>query len=137
MKKILSVLFAVIFVFCGCTSSYAVKNRALVLAAENLDRELLASATQNFVDLEQQKIFADFMKKNSRVDVSNVDVKGDEATAQLTVKTPAKTIYAVLGTISGKDWQAKVDASMETRHYSLSLKKTNDSWKITDQKEVR
>lgn len=137
MKITLFVLSAILFAFCGCTSSYTVKNRALVLAAENLDTELQALAKQSFVDIEQQKDTANFMKKNSRVDISNVDVKGDEATAELVVKTPAKKVYAELVAISGKDWQAKVDSSMEIKRYSLNLKKIGGTWKIVDQKEIK
>lgn len=141
MKNIILVSYLVLGLYTGlslsaCTSSYAVKNRALVLSAEKLDNELLASAKEHFVDVTQQKDVADFMKKNSRIDITNVEVKGDTATAELAVKSPAKKIYAELATISGKDWQSKVDSAMETKHYQVTLKKSGGSWVIGDQKEI-
>jgi hypothetical protein len=120
----------------ACTSPFTVKNRALVLSAEKFDNEAHVVAKENFADLEQQKVFADFIKKNSRLDVENVKLDGDNATAELVIKTPAKRVIPELKTISVKEWQSKAAAAMETRYYSLTLKKENDSWAIVEQKEM-
>lgn len=133
--KSLSTTFLILFLL-ACTSTYTVKNRALFLSAEKFDNEVLALSKENFVDLEQQKVFADFVKKNSRIEIDQVEVKGDEATANLRIHTISKSIYPEFKTVSGKDWKAKADAAMEYRNYSLTLKKSNDSWQIVDQKEI-
>jgi hypothetical protein len=133
--KTLFIPFLMMFFISACTQTFTVKNRALVLSAERFDDEVQHVSKENFVDIEQQKVFADFIKKNSRIDVSDVEVKDKEATAQLKIRTISKSIFPELKTISGKDWQAKVDANMEERSYSLVLKKSGDSWQISEQKE--
>jgi hypothetical protein len=134
-NKTLLVLF-LSFLFTACLSTFVVKNRATVLSAEKFDNEVIAASKDNFVDLEQQKVFADFIKKNSRMVIDNVEVKDDTATADLTIISPARILYAEFKTISGKEWQAKADANMESRSFRLNLKKTNDSWQIVDQTET-
>jgi hypothetical protein len=135
--KLKSLLLAFgILTLIACTTSFAVKNRALVLSAEKFDNEVLAIAKDSYVDLEQQKVFADFIKKYSRIDVNDVDIKGDDATAEMVIHTPARSIYPELKTISGKDWKAKADTAMENRTYALTLKNVKGSWEIVDQKEL-
>ncbi|WP_413288996.1 hypothetical protein [Bdellovibrio sp. HCB337] len=134
--KYFVLLFAVLFVgLTGCTK-YAIKNRALVLAVEKYDSEVQDTAKAQFVDKEQQKVFVDFAKLNTKLDVESIDIKSDtEATAQLKITTFPKTLVPELAGISGKDWKSKVDAAMETKSYTLKLQKADGSWKLIEQTE--
>jgi hypothetical protein len=120
----------------ACTSNFVVRNQAVVLSAEKFDNEVIALSKENYTEAEQQKMFADFIKKNSRVEIDKIEVNGNDATAELTIRTPSRALYPELKTLPGKEWATKVDTSMENRRYSLTLKKTGDSWGIVDQKEL-
>jgi len=135
--KIISALppFLMLFTL-ACTSSYGLKNKATLMSAEKFDKEVIALSKDQYPDPEQQKVFADFIKKNSRIEVSNVEIKDETATADLAIWTPKQSVYPELKVVSGKVWKAKIDANMETRKYTLSLKKINKSWEITEQKAV-
>ena len=122
--------------FTGCTKM-GVKNRALVMSAESFDNEAQLAAKATFVDQEQQKTFADFIKINTQIDVDNVELQGDnDATARLTIVTFSKSVYPELVAISGKDWKAKIAEKMETKHYNLKLKKTDGAWGIVEKTEA-
>jgi hypothetical protein len=119
----------------GCTK-FAVKNKATVLSAESFDNELIRQSKDQYPDPEQQKMFSDYIKKNSRLEVSNVDIKDDTATADLSILTPKTSVFPEMKGVSGREWQAKIDANMETRKYKLNLKRIKDSWEILEQKPV-
>jgi hypothetical protein len=137
MKKIiLALLLGFTFAFSGCTKQ-SIKNRALFLSAEKFDNEAQIAGKENFVDLEQQKIFSEFIKVNTRIDVDKVELQNeDEATARLVIESFPKKLYASLQTISGKEWKEKLKVGRESNTYSLKLKKIKGSWEIIDQKEI-
>lgn len=137
MKKIITLIsLGFLLVLSGCTQQ-SLKNRALFLSAEKFDNETQAAGKENFVDAEQQKVFSDFIKKNTRIDVSNVELQNEnEATARLEIETLSKSQYATLKTISGKEWKEKVKSAKDKKTYILKLKKSNGNWEITEQKEV-
>lgn len=111
-----------------------VKNRALALSIEKFDAETKTAAEANFVDKEQQKVFSDFVRKNTKMQVDDVELQGDSAaTAKLTIRTFSPTLYPELKTISGKDWKSRAEAAMETKSYTLKLAKDGDTWKISEQ----
>lgn len=114
-----------------------VKNRALSQSIEKFDSEAESASKATFVDQEQQKTFKDFIKVNTKIDVDNVELQGDnDATARLTIQTFSKSIYPELVTISGKGWKAKIATAMETKRYDLKLQKVDGMWKITEQKDA-
>lgn len=137
MKKIITLIsLSFVLAIAGCTKQ-GIKNRALLLSVEKFDAEAQADGRANFVDQEQQKVFAEFIKKNTKIEVDNVEMQGDDsATARLTIQTFSKSVYPDLKTISGKDWAAKIATVKETRNYNLKLQKVNSVWKITDQTEI-
>jgi len=137
MKKLITfVSIGFLLAFTGCTKM-GIKNRALLNSVEKFDEEAKAAAKLTFVDQEQQKTFADFIKVNTKIDVDNVEMQGDnDATARLTVQTFSKSIYPELAKISGKDWKAKIETAKEVRTYSLKLQKLDGKWQITEQKEA-
>lgn len=113
-----------------------VKNRALALSIEKFDAETQTAAQANFVDKEQQKVFAEFVRKNTKMQIDDVELQGDNAaTAKLTIRTFSPTLYPELKTISGKDWKPKAEAAMESKIYNLKLAKDGDTWKIGEQTE--
>lgn len=120
----------------GCLSNYAVKNKALVLSVEKFDNAVIAHSKSLYPDPEQQKVFSDFIKKNSEIDVRNVEIKDDDATADLEIKTPKESVYAELKGVSGREWKSKIDSNMEVRKFKLTLKNLKKSWEITDQQSV-
>lgn len=138
MKKLITLIsIGFLLAFTGCTKM-GVKNRALVMSAEAFDNEAQSAAKSTFVDQEQQKTFADFIKLNTKIDVSDVELQGDDdATAKLTIVTFSKSVYPELVTISGKDWKAKIAEKMETKHYKLKLKKTDGAWSIVEKTEIQ
>ncbi len=138
MKKLIALIsMGFLLAFTGCTKM-GVKNRALVMSAEAFDNEAQSAAKTTFADQEQQKIFADFIKLNTQIDVSDVELQGDnDATAKLTVVTFSKSVYPELVAISGKDWKAKIAEKMETKHYNLKLKKTGGTWGIVEKTEIQ
>ncbi len=108
----------------------------MALSAEKFDNEASIAGKENFIDQEQQKVFADFIKANTRIDIDSVELQDDNAaTARLVIETLPKSLYAELKTISGKEWKDKAKAAKEVKSYSLKLKKTNGAWEIIDQKE--
>lgn len=134
--KYFLLLFVSLFVGVTACTKQALKNRALVLAVEKFDNEAQDTAKAHFVDKEQQKVFTDFTKMNTKMEVDSIDIKSDtEATAQLSVKTFSKTIIPELTAMSGKDWKSKVEANMETKKYTLKLQKVDNSWKLIEQTE--
>jgi hypothetical protein len=137
MKKLITLIsIGFLLAFTGCTKQ-GVKNRALVMSVENFDNDAQLAAKATFVDQEQQKAFADFIKMNTKIDVDNVEMQSDdEATARLTIVTFSKSVYPELVTISGKDWKTKIADKMETKHYNLKLKKADNAWKITEKTEA-
>lgn len=137
MKKIITLLsIGFLLAFTGCTKQ-GIKNKALVMSVEAFDSEAQTAGKENFIDADQQKIFAEFIKKHTQIDVDNVETQGDsEATARLLIKTFSKSIYPELKTISGKDWAAKVSENMETKKYNLKLKKVDGVWKIVERAEA-
>lgn len=137
MKKLITLIsIGFLLVFVGCTKQ-GVKNRALAMSIEKFDNEAQVASKATFVDQEQQKMFADFIKLNTQIDVDNVELQGDnDATARLTIKTFSKSIYPELQAISGKDWKAKIATAMETKTYNLKLQKIDNAWKIVEQTEV-
>jgi len=141
MKTNTSKLFSLIFVclflaFTGCTKQ-GVKNKALVLSVIQFDEEAQGIAKNNFGDPEMQKVFSDFTKQNTKIDVDNVELQGDnDATARLTIETFPLILVEQLKTISGKDWKAKVEGAKEVKKYNLKLKKIDDVWKITEKVEI-
>lgn len=137
MKKLITLVsIGFLLAFTGCTKQ-GIKNRALLVSVEKFDADAQTAAKATFVDQEQQKTFADFIKLNTKIDVDNVEMQGDEAaTARLTVQTFSKSIYPELVTISGKDWKAKIATAMETKRYNLKLQKIDGTWKVTDQQEI-
>jgi anionic cell wall polymer biosynthesis LytR-Cps2A-Psr (LCP) family protein len=131
MKKLILLLLPALFVSLSCTSGYTVKNKARVLSAEKFDNEVQARAKENFVDATEQKVFADFLKKNSRIEINSFELKGDnEAVGELTVQTFPRTLDPELKKVSGKEWQTKVQAALEKKSYPFTMKKT-DVWTIT------
>lgn len=137
MKKLITLIsLSFLIAFTGCTKM-GIKNRALSVSIEKFDTDAQTAAKTVFVDQEQQKLFADVIKKNTQIDVDNVEMQGDtEATARLIISTFSKSIYPELGTISGKDWQAKIDSAKEVKTYNLKLQKLDGKWQITEQKEA-
>jgi hypothetical protein len=138
MKKLLTTIsVAFLLVFTGCTKQ-GIKNKALVLSAEKFDNESLEAGKANYVDLEEQKIFAEFIKKNTQIDVDNVEMQNDEeATARLIIVTLPKSVYAELKGISGKDWKEKVRGAKEVKTYNIKMKKIKGIWEIVEQKEIQ
>lgn len=134
--KYISILFFSLFLgFTGCTKQ-GIKNRALLLAVEKFDNEAQETAKANFVDQEQQKVFADFTKANTSIDADNVDLKSDtEATVRISIETFPKSVIEELKTISGKDWKAKVAATREKKSYTMKLQKIEGQWKMIEQVE--
>jgi hypothetical protein len=133
MKKLILLFLPTLFLSLSCTSNFTVKNKALVLSAEKFDKAMEARAKENFVDLQEQTIYMEFLKKNSRIDIKNFDVKSDtEATGDLVVQTVPKPMDAELKKVSGKDWQAMVSAKLETKTYPITMKKIKDLWEIQD-----
>jgi hypothetical protein len=141
MKTNISQIFSIIFVtlllaLTGCTKM-SVKNKALALSVIQFDDEAQVIAKTNFADQEMQKVFLDFTKMNTKMDVDNVELQGnDEATAQLTVDTFPMILVEEFKTISGKDWKAKAEAAKQIKKYNLKLKKIGDAWKITEKVEI-
>lgn len=137
MKKIITLIsLSLLVVFTGCTKM-GIKNRALSLSIEKFDSDAQTAAKTVFVDQEQQKLFADVIKKNTQIDVDNIEMQGDnEATARLLISSFSKSIYPELSTISGKDWQAKIDSAKEVKTYTLKLQKLDGKWQITEEKEI-
>ncbi|HEY8269486.1 MAG TPA: hypothetical protein VIG33_01250 [Pseudobdellovibrionaceae bacterium] len=137
MKKIILIItLGFVFSFLGCTKQ-SIKNRALFLSVEKFDNEAQVAGKENFVDAEQQNVFSEFIKVNTRIDVSEVELQNEnEATARLTVETFPKSLYSTLKTISGKEWKEKVKAAKERKTYLLKMKKTNGDWEIIEQKEI-
>lgn len=137
MKKYIALFtlsFAIALV--GCTKQ-SVKNRALALSIEKFDNEAQTEGKANFVDEAQQKIFTDFVKMNTVIDVDNVELQGDnEATARLMIQSFSKSVIPELKTISGKDWKAKIESAKEVKTYNLKLKKVDNAWSIVEQTEV-
>ena len=119
----------------ACISGFVAKNQVAVLEAEKFDNDLQAVAKENFSDPERQKIFSDFIKMNTRIDVQSMDIKDKDATAELVLQTVPKNIYAEMKTTPSKDWKTKFWASQENRFYSLRLHKEGDSWQILEEKE--
>lgn len=138
MKKLITYIsLAFLLALTGCTKM-GIKNRALSTSIEKFDDEAEAASKATFVDVEQQKTFKDFIKVNTRIDVDNVELQGDnEATARLTITTFSKSVYPELVAISGKDWKAKIATAMETKTYNLKLQKVDGTWKVTEQKEAQ
>ncbi|MGZ3743187.1 MAG: hypothetical protein ACXWRE_02050 [Pseudobdellovibrionaceae bacterium] len=137
MKKIIiMVSLGVFFAFLGCTKQ-SIKNRALFLSAEKFDNEVQIAGKENFVDVEQQKTFSEFIKKNTLIDIKDVELQNEnEATAHLVIVTFPKSLYGSLKTIPSKEWNEKAHAAKETKTYLLKLKKVNKNWEITEQKEI-
>jgi len=137
MKKLITLIsISLLMTLTGCTKQ-VVKNRALALSIEKFDDDAQAESKTQFVDVEQQKVFVDFVKTNTTIEVGNVELQGDnDATAKLTIKTFSKSIIPQLKEVSGKEWKAKIAAAMETKVYDLKLKKIDGGWKIMEQKEV-
>ena len=139
MKKTIILIFiSISFIFIGCTKQ-GIRNKALVLSVEKFDNEAQSAGKAHFVDLEQQKIFAEFIKSNTKIDVDNVELQNndEEATARLIIDSFSKNLYTELPTISGREWKEKVKAARETKTYTLKLKKTKDIWQITNQTELQ
>lgn len=136
--KYISILFLSLSLGLTACTKQRVKNKALVLAVEKFDNEANQTAQAFFVDQSMQKVFVDFTRANSRLEVDSVELKGDnEATAQLTIETFPKQLVEELSTISGKEWKAKVDAAKQKKTYTLKLQKVDDVWKLVDQVENR
>ena len=134
--KYFSILFVSLFIGLTACTKQGIKNRALFLAVESFDNEAQQTAKANFIDVEQQKVFADFTKANTSIDAGNVDLKSDtEATVQVTIDTFPKSVIEELKTISGKDWKAKVTATREKKSYTMKLQKIEGQWKMTEQVE--
>ncbi|RYZ88515.1 MAG: hypothetical protein EOP04_09220 [Proteobacteria bacterium] len=137
MKKTISVLMLMsVFLLASCTNNFAVKNKALVLSVEKFDNEVVAHSKDMYPDPEQQKMFSDFIKKNTKVEIDNVEVKDEDGSADLAITTPKQSVYPELKGISGKDWKAKIDANMEVRKFKLTLKNIKKSWEVLEQKPV-
>lgn len=131
MKKLSLILMPFFFLSLACTANFTVKNKARVLTVEKFDNEVQARAKENFVDVTEQKVFADFIKKNSRVDLKSFELKSDtEAAGELTVETFPRSLDAELKKVSGKEWQAKVQAALEKKTYPFTMKKNADVWEL-------
>lgn len=137
-KAIKYFFFLFVSLFLGVTActKQGIKNRAVALAIEQFDDEAQTTAKTHFVDLEQQKVFIDFTKMSTKIEVESVEIKSDtEATAQLVIKTFPKSLAVELATISGKEWKNKADAAMETKTYTLKLQKVDNIWKLVEKTE--
>ena len=138
MKTLITTIsIAILLILTGCTKQ-VIKNKALVLSVEKFDNEALDAGKANYVDLEEQKIFAEFIKKNTKIDVRDVETQSDdEATGLLVIESLPKSIFPELKGVSGKDWNDKIKGTKEAHTYNLKMKKIKGSWEIIEQHEIK
>jgi hypothetical protein len=130
MLVLLPALFSISFLN-ACTFGYNIKNKALVLSAEAFDQDVEKRGKDAFTEAEQQKAYAELLRKNSRLELKSFSLKGDnEATGELEIETVPRSLDADFAKTPRKDWATKFKSSVQSKTYTLQLKKT-DTWQLS------
>jgi hypothetical protein len=115
----------------ACTFGYNIKNKALVLSAEAFDQDVEKRGKDAFTDAEQQKAYAELLRKNSRLELKSFLLKDDNnATGELEVETVPRSLDEEFAKTPRKDWVTKFKSSVQSKTYPLQLKKT-DTWQLS------